>query len=150
MERNKGFSLLELIVVIAIVGILGAIAFPMYQSHIQRAACDSGKAGLKEAELIMNQLYMTYGSYQNEASIDGGATSGSFKAKPTIDSDGGGTSDFTVTVSNLTATTYTLTATTTANGRLKSKSGSLSINQEGNKTGTLNGVDVWTNGCSSL
>jgi len=37
MRRTRGFSLLEILVVVAIIGVLAAIAFPSYQKQIQRS-----------------------------------------------------------------------------------------------------------------
>ena len=39
-ERTKGFSLLELMIAVAIVGILASFAYPAYPAHIDRTNID--------------------------------------------------------------------------------------------------------------
>ena len=43
IQRNKGFSLLEMMVVVGILGVLAAIALPMYSQYVERADLAAAK-----------------------------------------------------------------------------------------------------------
>lgn len=148
MKWNKGFTLLEILIVVGIVAIITAIAYPAYAKHIRRVACDNGKAGLVQAAALMNQYYMQYGKYQNPQTDKSNGGQGFEISKLPNNSNGDG--DFSVELSNLTDTTFTLTAKPTATGRLRGVSGELTINEKNVTEGQLNGKYVWSKGCNSI
>ncbi|MFB9228535.1 type IV pilin protein [Vibrio lentus] len=69
---TKGMTLIELLIAVAIVGILGAIAYPSYTSHVIKAHRVTAMADMAKIQLKMETLYM--GSYVSaaESIISGG------------------------------------------------------------------------------
>lgn len=75
MRKLKGFSLIELMIVVAIVAILAAIAIPSYSSSVEKGRRADGKAALAGAVALQERQYSLTNQYSNDISILGGATS---------------------------------------------------------------------------
>lgn len=60
---NGGFSLIELMLAVAIIGILMAVAMPAYQEYLRRANQSAAKAVLMEVSSRQEQYLMKAGSY---------------------------------------------------------------------------------------
>ena len=62
-KTSQGFTLIELMIVVAVIGILAAIAFPSYQEYILRSRRTEGMALLNEAAVRQERFRVQNGTY---------------------------------------------------------------------------------------
>ena len=99
-NKQTGFTLFEVMVVVAIIGILSSIAWPLYQEQNLKSKRNEGATALLLAFAEMEKCYSDYADYTHaNCDFDGTSENGYY----TITEDAGTTSD-----------SYTLTATTSA------------------------------------
>src|SRR5882672_12340159 len=70
MKKQHGFTLIELMIVVAIIGILAAIAIPAYQDYIARSQAAEGVELLGGAKVPMAEYYADKGSWPTSASLN--------------------------------------------------------------------------------
>ena len=148
MRQNtqNGFTLIELMLVIAIVGVLAAIAYPSYQDSVIKSRRADAKAALLELSVFMERLYTATGCYNPGPDKDctppnADAAAPTLPAK-SCTAPNSCTAYYNLSVDITTPTGgFTLTA---APKSTESKCGSLNLNNMGVKTssyGTL--ADCW-------
>lgn len=119
-KTASGFTLIELMITVTVIGILAAIVYPSYTDYITRAKRADGKAVLLQLQLAQEKWRANHTTYGAKSDLG-----------ITVSPDGYyAVNDFT----NVGAATYTVTAS--PNGFTDSKCGTLGINQDGVKTET--------------
>ena len=68
-KKQKGFTLIELMIVVAVVGILSAIAYPSYTEYVRRGHRADARAGLLQAQLWMERAATATGVYPTNADL---------------------------------------------------------------------------------
>ncbi|MGA8277367.1 MAG: type IV pilin protein [Rhodanobacteraceae bacterium] len=131
MRKIRGFTLIELMIVVAIVAILAIIAYPSYVNQVRKSRRAQAKADLVELTQLLERTFTTDRTF---ADFDlGTMTQSPFT----------GTAWYTITMVN-DATTYTLTATP-LNDQTHDMCETLTINQLNVKTAS--GDPLGTKGC---
>jgi type IV pilus assembly protein PilE len=110
--RARGFTLIELVTVMAIIAILSAIAIPQYFQFIARGHRSEARATLTHAAQWMERWRTERGSYQNPQNLPNPPQLPvSLQTSPAS-----GAAIYNITVATPTPATYTLTATPVAPG----------------------------------
>lgn len=128
MGRMKGFTLIELMITVAIVAVLVSIAVPAYTDQVRKSRRGQAKADLVEYAQTAERWHTINNTYVGWT-------------PPSAVSPRTGGAHYSIVASNLGAGTFTLTAAPTSSGQTADRCGTLTINQAGRKTHSI-GTDI--------
>jgi len=141
-KHQVGFTLIELMITVAIVAILASVAYPAYQDQLRKTRRGEAKADLMELAQFMERNYTASGRYDVQADLVT-ATALPFATSP----HDGGTVYYQISfVGGVPAAqTYTLQAAPQGSQNNDTRCGTLTINQAGtkNKSGTGTVAECW-------
>lgn len=120
---SRGFTLIELMVVAAIVAILAAIAYPSYQQYIIRGKRSAAQAQMMDIANRQQQYLLANRSYASKTQLEGGGYA--------LPSEVSGDYSYDITVGSGTPPTFTITFTP---GGAQASDGNLTLGSDGTRT----------------
>ena len=124
-RKAGGFTLIELMIVVAVIAVLASIAYPSYTAQVRKSKRAAAKAEMVEYAQRAERQFTLNNSYAGFRFVENNTT--------TINSPRDGSTAFYRIVMAPTATAFTLTATP-LNDQTKDPCGTLTVNQAGVKT----------------
>jgi len=129
-RKHSGFSLIELMIVVAIVGILAAIAYPVYTSQVRKGQRTDAKTALMTAAQNLERCFTEHNAYNN----------GACPAVPATSPEG----YYSIVATTLTASGFTLTATPISGAVVAdTECATFTLNNLGAQSSTPAGNQCW-------
>ena len=88
MKKTQGFTLIELMIVIAIIGILAAVAIPSYNDYLARAQVTEATGLTNGMKTAIKEWYSDRGGYPAAPGSIGGGTTGKYVSTITFTASG--------------------------------------------------------------
>jgi type IV pilus assembly protein PilE len=126
--RAHGFTLIELMITVAVIAILAAIAMPSYTQYVIRSSRQAAQSELTELSAIQEKIYLNSNAYSANVSTAYSGQSGGGLGVPNSESRD---RKYTLSVT-VSGGAYTLTATPVS-GSTQANDGNLSINSSGQR-----------------
>lgn len=147
MTKQRGMTLIELLIVVAVIGVLAAVAYPAYTNQVERGRRSEGKAVLLKAAQQMERYYTINNCYPSATAACGNAAASAAALTAAgilaFSADNAATSWYTVSVT-VNPQDFTLTATpVAARGFVDLKCGNLTLSNTGAKA--MSGTDTLAN-----
>jgi type IV pilus assembly protein PilE len=139
MKKAAGFTLIELMIAVAIAGLLASIAYPSYMDSVRKSRRADAKAALSNAAQALERHYTEKNTYLN-ASLGDGAGS-IFSDHTPIDREHN-SAYYILSITNQGAGTYSLNATP-AGAMASDSCGVLTLDHLGQKGSALPIAQCW-------
>ena len=146
-QKQKGFTLIELMIVVAIIGIIAAIGYPSYTESVAKSRRGNAQAEMLALSSALERYY-TQNNHYSDAAAAGADTGAPDATLYTIDAE---TAQFyTITISETdegvadttAAQSYEISAVP-AGGMTGDRCGTMTLNSAGVRTAAAGETDCW-------